>query len=68
MVHPRNLVLGNFICFLIQDASTQEIKRAYRKLSLITHPDRNKAEDAEIQFRQLVAVYETLKDEIKREK
>lgn len=51
-----------------QDASTSEVRRSYRKLSLQLHPDKNTAENAEEQFRQLVAVYEILKDKEKREK
>lgn len=51
-----------------KDASTSEIRRAYRQLSLQIHPDKNQAPDAEIKFRQLVAVYETLKDETNRER
>ncbi|KAK7109665.1 dnaJ homolog subfamily C member 1-like [Littorina saxatilis] len=50
-----------------QDASTPEIRKAYRKLSLQLHPDKNKAENAEEQFRQMVAIYEVLKDESKRQ-
>ncbi|XP_062271362.1 dnaJ homolog subfamily C member 1 isoform X1 [Scomber scombrus] len=49
-----------------QDASAAEIKKAYRRLSLSLHPDRNKDQDAETQFRQLVAIYEVLKDEERR--
>uniref|UniRef100_A0A3Q4HZ34 DnaJ homolog subfamily C member 1-like n=1 Tax=Neolamprologus brichardi TaxID=32507 RepID=A0A3Q4HZ34_NEOBR len=45
-----------------------EIKKAYRRLSLILHPDKNKDENAETQFRQLVAIYEVLKDEERRRK
>ncbi|XP_048448487.1 dnaJ homolog subfamily C member 1-like [Rhincodon typus] len=37
-------------------------------MSLILHPDKNKDENAEIQFRQLVAIYEVLKDEEKRQR
>lgn len=51
---------------LKQDASQADIRRAYRKLSLQLHPDKNKAPDAEVKFRQLVAVSEVLKDEDKR--
>ncbi|XP_013888183.1 dnaJ homolog subfamily C member 1 [Austrofundulus limnaeus] len=51
---------------LDQDASAAEIKKAYRRLSLILHPDKNKNENAETQFRQLVAIYEVLKDEERR--
>ncbi|XP_028987731.1 dnaJ homolog subfamily C member 1 isoform X2 [Betta splendens] len=53
---------------LNQDASAVEVKKAYRRLSLILHPDKNKDENAETQFRQLVAIYEVLKDEEKRSK
>ncbi|KAG7319490.1 hypothetical protein KOW79_016633 [Hemibagrus wyckioides] len=49
-----------------QDAPSSEIKKAYRRLSLILHPDKNKDENAETQFRQLVAIYEVLKDEERR--
>ncbi|CAH1788926.1 unnamed protein product [Owenia fusiformis] len=53
---------------LEQSASTSEIRKAYRKLSLQLHPDKNKEEDAEIKFRQLVAVYEVLKNAEKRQR
>ncbi|XP_029308915.1 dnaJ homolog subfamily C member 1 [Cottoperca gobio] len=58
----------NFYQFLSldQDASAAEIKKAYRRLSLSLHPDKNKDENAETQFRQLVAIYEVLKDEERR--
>lgn len=49
-----------------QDAPSSEIRKAYRRLSLILHPDKNKDENAETQFRQLVAIYEVLKDEERR--
>ncbi|XP_077367863.1 dnaJ homolog subfamily C member 1 isoform X2 [Festucalex cinctus] len=51
---------------LEQDATASEIKKAYRRLSLVLHPDKNKEEDAEMKFRQLVAIYEVLKDEERR--
>ncbi|KAK5604437.1 hypothetical protein CRENBAI_017211 [Crenichthys baileyi] len=51
---------------LEQDAAAAEIKKAYRRLSLSLHPDKNKDENAETQFRQLVAIYEVLKDEERR--
>ena len=38
-----------------------------RKLSLVLHPDKNPAPDAETKFRWLVAIYEVLKDSHKRE-
>ncbi|XP_078283836.1 dnaJ homolog subfamily C member 1 isoform X2 [Rhinoraja longicauda] len=63
-------VQENFYGFLgvEQDASSADIRKAYRKMSLILHPDKNKDENAEIQFRQLVAIYEVLKDEEKRQR
>lgn len=58
----------NFYEFLgvQQDASSADIRKAYRKLSLTLHPDKNKDENAETQFRQLVAIYEVLKDDERR--
>ncbi|XP_072910746.1 dnaJ homolog subfamily C member 1 isoform X3 [Hemitrygon akajei] len=63
-------VQENFYRFLgvEQDSSSADIRKAYRKMSLILHPDKNKEENAEIQFRQLVAIYEVLKDEEKRQR
>ncbi|XP_052012845.1 dnaJ homolog subfamily C member 1 [Apodemus sylvaticus] len=60
----------NFYEFLgvQQDASSADIRKAYRKLSLTLHPDKNKDENAETQFRQLVAIYEVLKDEERRQR
>jgi len=51
---------------LTQEATTSEVRKAYRKLSLVLHPDKNDAEDAEIKFRWLASIYEVLKDTEKR--
>ncbi|XP_053690911.1 uncharacterized protein F54F2.9 [Sabethes cyaneus] len=51
-----------------QNATSQEVKRAFRTLSVVMHPDKSDAEDANIKFRNLVSVYEVLKDAGKREK
>ena len=51
---------------LTQEATTSEIRKAYRKLSLVLHPDKNDAEDASIKFRWLASIYEILKDPEKR--
>uniref|UniRef100_F7FCJ8 DnaJ homolog subfamily C member 1 n=1 Tax=Monodelphis domestica TaxID=13616 RepID=F7FCJ8_MONDO len=63
-------VQSNFYHFLgvQQDASSADIRKAYRKLSLTLHPDKNKDENAETQFRQLVAIYEVLKDDERRQR
>lgn len=50
-----------------KDASEQDIKKAYRKLNLQYHPDRNKSPDAEKKIRQINEAYETLGDPKKRQ-
>ncbi|KAF5203345.1 Dnaj protein p58ipk-like protein [Thalictrum thalictroides] len=49
-------------------ASISEIKRAYKKLALQWHPDKNveNREEAEAKFREIAAAYEVLGDEEKR--
>ncbi|OWM69728.1 hypothetical protein CDL15_Pgr025577 [Punica granatum] len=49
-------------------ASVADIKRAYKKLALQWHPDKNvdNREEAENKFREIAAAYEVLSDEDKR--
>lgn len=49
-------------------AAVSEIKRAYKKLALQWHPDKNveNREEAEEKFREIAAAYEVLGDEEKR--
>ena len=48
------------------NASQDDIRKAYRKLSLKYHPDRNKSPNAESIFQELNATYEILGDKAKR--
>ncbi len=50
-----------------RDANESDIKKAYRKLALKHHPDRNPGDkSASEKFKQLNQAYETLKDQKKR--
>lgn len=50
-----------------KSASSDEIKRAYRKLALQYHPDRNKGKDTEGKFKEVAKAYEVLSDSKTRE-
>ena len=49
-----------------RDASEGEIKKAYRKLAMEFHPDRNPAPDAEAKFKEITEAYEVLRDPQRR--
>lgn len=51
-----------------QNASADEIKKAYRKLARKYHPDVNKSPEAEEKFKEINGAYEILSDEEKRKK
>ena len=60
----------NFYTLLgvVQNSDSKTIRHAFRNLSLKLHPDKNDAPDADIKFRQLVAVHEVLRDPVKRKR
>jgi DnaJ-class molecular chaperone len=50
-----------------KNATTAEIKKAYKKLAMKYHPDRNKwSKSAEAEFKKINEAYQTLGDETKR--
>ena len=51
-----------------RDASTEDIRRAYRKLARQYHPDVNKEPGAEDRFKEISEAYEVLRDDEKRKR
>lgn len=50
-----------------RDADGEQIKKAYRKLALEFHPDRNQgSKDAEEKFKEVTKAYEVLREPEKR--
>ena len=49
-----------------KSASKEEVKKAFKKLAMQYHPDRNKASDAEDKFKEINEAYEILSDDDKR--
>ncbi len=51
---------------VLRGASAEEIKRAFRRLAMQYHPDRNKESGAEAKFKEIGEAYEVLADPEKR--
>lgn len=77
---PQQILLLIFAPFLVlsedyykllnvsKDADNREIRKAFKKLALKLHPDKNKEEDAHEKFLKINKAYEVLKDEKLRKK
>ncbi|KAL4117659.1 hypothetical protein PRIC2_011645 [Phytophthora ramorum] len=61
-IHEAYNTLG-----LTRDATADQVKRAYRKLALQFHPDKNPDPAATAKFQQLSAAYKRVDDHLKRE-
>jgi len=81
-MHLSNLILLGLLCAasickakkqdyyktlgIAKGASAKDIKKAFRKMALKYHPDKNPDKDTTKQFRQIAEAYEVLGDEDKR--
>lgn len=64
---PFNIFCGSIDCYDVlnltrEDASFRDIKKAYRKLSLQYHPDKNSGAEAEAMFLNISKAAEVLSD------
>ena len=61
---PRGIFCGKVSCYdvlnITRKSPPREIKRAYRRLSLEHHPDKNKADNATKIFKRIAKAYEVL--------
>lgn len=69
---PFNIFCGSTDCYDVlnltrADTNVKEIKKAYRKLSLQYHPDKNKEETAEAVFLAIAKASEVLSDPEQKE-
>lgn len=52
---------------ITENATLEEIKKAFRELAKIYHPDKNKSNDASLKFREVFEAYEILKNKTTRD-
>ncbi|XP_052848157.1 dnaJ homolog subfamily B member 4 [Drosophila gunungcola] len=50
-----------------RNATSEDVKKGYRRMALRYHPDKNDHPQAEEQFKEVVAAFEVLSDKEKRE-
>ena len=50
-----------------ENATLEEIKKAFRELAKEYHPDKNKSSDASVKFREVFEAYEILKNKITKD-
>lgn len=64
--------MGDFDCYeelgIPKDANQETIKKAYKKLALKYHPDKNKSDGAEEKFKSICKAYGILSDPDKKQK
>jgi len=65
-LHPESIEDPYDVLGVAKDATSKEIKKAFRKLALKYHPDRNPSKNAEAEFIRIAAAYETLDDKGKK--